>query len=382
MNPSKDLHSSSYLVRETFIVPKDDQDINLVPERKNVQQKRNTEYLIQVLYKLKFSEEECISRFSASFENQVDSSSQQRNSESLWKTWKYRLALARTTQERSEALKFLSSYKDKSNSCHHLPTFNELQTEHDNHDSKDARSVSQLQVDKIESDPSFQKNQIRISRKSKSVKKDKNVIKVKEQLNLSEDTNQKALSLEEKLANNRELNIIGIMNLSSMNLTDNDMLLVIEKIFGKHKTKCTGFIFRDNALTSIGMKMFVDAILATRMKLKYLNLSNNLNIGDAGIEHVVYLFKKSRSINFLALSNTGITDRGVRLLADLLCDVDADTDSCCSSLEKLYLSFNTSITDESMEALLQIIEQNRTLKLLSVQYCSLSDQARQLLRET
>ncbi|CAF4007775.1 unnamed protein product [Rotaria sordida] len=236
MNPSKDLHSSSYLVRETFIVPKDDQDINLVPERKNVQQKRNAEYLIQVLYKLKFSEEECISRFSASFENQVDSSSQQRNSESLWKTWKYRLALARTTQERSDALKFLSSYKDKSNSCHHLPTFNELQTEHDNHDSKDARSVSQLQVDKIESDPT--------------------------------------------------------------------------------------------------------------------------------------------------LSNTGITDRGVRLLADLLCDVDADTDSCCSSLEKLYLSFNTSITDESMEALLQIIEQNRTLKLLSVQYCSLSDQARQLLRET
>ncbi|CAF4789040.1 unnamed protein product [Rotaria sp. Silwood1] len=156
-------------------------------------------------------------------------------------------------------------------------------------------------------------------------------------------------------------------------MTDDDMQMVVEKIFGQQKTKCTGFILRDNALTSIGMKMFVDALLATRTKLKYLNLSNNPNVGDVGIEHLVYLLKKTRSITFLALSNTGITDRSVRLLADLLCDVDvdADNDSYCPHLEKLYLSFNESITDESMEALLQILQQNRTLKLFSVQYCSL-----------
>ncbi|CAF1186911.1 unnamed protein product [Rotaria sp. Silwood1] len=125
-------------------------------------------------------------------------------------------------------------------------------------------------------------------------------------------------------------------------MTDDDMQMVVEKIFGQQKTKCTGFILRDNALTSIGMKMFVDALLATRTKLKYLNLSNNPNVGDVGIEHLVYLLKKTRSITFLALSNTGITDRSVRLLADLLCDVDvdADNDSYCPHLEKLYLSFN------------------------------------------
>ncbi|CAF3064172.1 unnamed protein product, partial [Rotaria sp. Silwood2] len=172
---------------------------------------------------------------------------------------------------------------------------------------------------------------------------------------------------------------MGVMNLSSMNITDNDMSLVIEKVFGKRKTKCTGFILRDNNLTSVGVKMFVDALTETRVKLKYLNLSNNSNVGDQGIEYLVNLFKKSRSITFLALSNTGMTDRSVRLLADLLCDVDAD--STCPPLEKLYLSFNEFITDDSMEALLQILHQNRTLQVLSVQYCHLSEGVRRILRE-
>lgn len=212
----------------------------------------------------------------------------------------------------------------------------------------------------------------------KEVKKTKNT-KPKEQSKTLEDTNQGPLSLQEKLENHREFEILGVVNLSSMNLTDEDMPLVTEKLFGKRKTKCTGFILRSNSLTSVGVKTFVDAIITTRAKLHYLNISNNSDVGDAGIEHLVYLFKKVPSITFLALSNTGMTDHGVRLLADLFCDVSAD--SCCPPLEKLYLSFNNSITDESTEPLLRIIQRSRTLKLLSVQYCCLSQNARRILRE-
>ncbi|CAF4417827.1 unnamed protein product [Rotaria sp. Silwood2] len=74
-----------------------------------------------------------------------------------------------------------------------------------------------------------------------------------------------------------------------------------------------------------------------------------------------------------------MTDYGVRLLADVLCGVNDD--SICPSLEKLHISFNKLITDQSIEALIQIIEQNQTLKLLSLQYCSLSDKVRRKLRK-
>ncbi|CAF4991922.1 unnamed protein product [Rotaria sp. Silwood1] len=200
-----------------------------------------------------------------------------------------------------------------------------------------------------------------------------------EEFNLSEDTKSKDISLEEKLLDNREMDILGIMSLSSMNITDDDMILIIQRVFYNHKSKCIGLILRDNALTSTGVKMLVDTLISSQTKLKYLSLSNNPNIGDKGIEHLTNLLQKNRSITFLALPNTGITDHGVRLLADVLCGID--TVLSCTSLKKLHISFNKSITDQSFETLIQIIEQNQTLKLLSSQHCSLSVKIRRTLRK-
>ncbi|CAF3837610.1 unnamed protein product [Rotaria sp. Silwood1] len=175
------------------------------------------------------------------------------------------------------------------------------------------------------------------------------------------------------------MDILGIMSLSSMNITDDDMILIIQRVFYNHKSKCIGLILRDNALTSTGVKMLVDTLISSQTKLKYLSLSNNPNIGDKGIEHLTNLLQKNRSITFLALPNTGITDHGVRLLADVLCGID--TVLSCTSLKKLHISFNKSITDQSFETLIQIIEQNQTLKLLSSQHCSLSVKIRRTLRK-
>jgi hypothetical protein len=74
-----------------------------------------------------------------------------------------------------------------------------------------------------------------------------------------------------------------------------------------------------------------------------------------------------------------MTDHGVRLLADVLYGVDGD--SSCAPIEKLYVSFNRSITDASMEVILQILGHNSTLKLFSDQHCSLSDRARRVLKK-
>ena len=183
---------------------------------------------------------------------------------------------------------------------------------------------------------------------------------------------EKNVQLEDHLENDNEFDITGILNLSCMNVTDNDLPTVIQRAFWGGPKKCTGLILRDNALTADGVRMIVDTIIAGRACLKYLSFSSNPDIGDAGIEHIVRLLQQRRSLTFLALPGTGMTDHGVRLLADVLCGIDPDVPSP-PPLEKLYISFNKGITDESAEALLQILEQNQRLKILAITHCNLSD---------
>lgn len=200
-----------------------------------------------------------------------------------------------------------------------------------------------------------------------------------EQANLDEETKPKHVSLEEKLADDHELEAIGISNLSQMSLTDKDVPLIVERVLSK-VDKCIGIILRENQLTSYGVKILVDEFIATKSKLKYLSLSNNPRIGDAGVEQLVRFLRVNRSMLFLSIPNTGITDHSVRILADVLCG--SEDHSIPSSLEKLHISYNKAIGDESVPALVQIIEKNQTLKLLSVQNCNLSEKARRQLRKS
>ena len=180
--------------------------------------------------------------------------------------------------------------------------------------------------------------------------------------------------LQDHLENDTEFDITGILNLSCMNVTDSDLPNVVQRAFLNGPKKCTGLILRDNALTADGVRIIVDTIIAARASLKHLSFSSNPDIGDAGIEHIVRLLQKRRSVTFLALPQTGMTDRGVRLLADVLCGNDPEATSP-PSLEKLYISCNKGITDESLDALLEILAKNQRLKILSINHCGLSDRA-------
>ena len=90
------------------------------------------------------------------------------------------------------------------------------------------------------------------------------------------------------------------------------------------------------------------------------------------------LLQTNRSITLLALQDIGITDRAIHLSAKCLCDNGTRSSP---ALEKLYISFNKAIMDESLEPLVQILEGNERLKALSLQRCSLSDSAQRRLRQ-
>ncbi|CAF1346552.1 unnamed protein product, partial [Rotaria sp. Silwood1] len=110
-------------------------------------------------------------------------------------------------------------------------------------------------------------------------------------------------------------------------------------------------ILHDNDLTSIGIKILVDGIILSKSKLKYLSLSYNSNIDDQGIEYLIRLLKISRTISFLAISNTRIRDYDVQLLSNLFSSIDKN--SSCSPNKKLHVSFNKLITYQSFEAIIK-----------------------------
>ena len=163
-----------------------------------------------------------------------------------------------------------------------------------------------------------------------------------------------------------------------MGINDSDMRVIVARVLWGRRKACTQLILRDNVLTGDGMKILVDELLATSSKLKSLVLSNNSSIGDKGIEHCARLLQASRSLTMIALHYTGISNRGVRILADVLCR--PQTEANAPALKKLYISFNQSITDDAMDSFVRILQQNQGLKLLAVQNCGLSYTARRRLR--
>ncbi|CAF3788349.1 unnamed protein product [Rotaria sp. Silwood1] len=329
MESFSNTQSSSDLLLKTIIISKDDEDIGSNSDEKKIKPRRKT------------------SKNSGRTDEKTKS-----------RTSKHRLSLAPTNRDRSGSEHSSRSSNGKSSDGGNSSALEELTTERPNNDYELEKNLQKLPPKQAE---------------------DNVEVTLEEQFIFLQHEYQKNEALEEKLAGNREFDNMGIMNLSAMNLTDTDMPLIIQRALQK-KTKCTGILLRDNGLTSLGVKILVDALLATPKKLKYLSFSNNTAIGDVGVQHLIRLLKANRSITFLALPNTGMTDQSVRLLADVLGDTDGD--SSCSPLEKLHISFNKSITDESLAALTQILERNKTLKEFAIQHCSLSEEARYQLRQT
>lgn len=162
-----------------------------------------------------------------------------------------------------------------------------------------------------------------------------------------------------------------------MHLTDQSLPPIIEKAFQGKSKKRNGLMLRDNSITSFGVRILVEQLLSMKVKLKYLSLSNNIEVKDSGIEHLCHLIQENQSIAFLSIGNTGITNRSVQLLANSLKDHGKG-----SYLEKIYLCHNREITDDALDSLIKIVEQNEKLKFFSLEYCNLSEQTLKIFKQS
>jgi Ran GTPase-activating protein (RanGAP) involved in mRNA processing and transport len=86
------------------------------------------------------------------------------------------------------------------------------------------------------------------------------------------------------------------------------------------------------------------------------------------------MLEVNQTLIWLYLGDNEISDEGVRILSKAI-------KNQYNTLEMLVLSSNSLLTDLSVDYLLQMIKNNRSLKKLWIDNCNLSDAGKQRLIE-
>ena len=189
-------------------------------------------------------------------------------------------------------------------------------------------------------------------------------------------------------------------NLSYNNLIDPDMALISQHIilekkctelwlYGNHITskgiallapslknnstlKCLDLSF--NQISDLGVKFLCEALLPKEnSSLKVLYLSKNMILCD-GAKYLSEMLRTNQILKELWLSENEITDQGLKQLTDVLIHHN-------KTLKFLSLSINKFITDLSIDNLIEMLQQNRTLKKLWIKDCDFSEQGKLKLQE-
>lgn len=113
-----------------------------------------------------------------------------------------------------------------------------------------------------------------------------------------------------------------------------------------------------NGIGSEGAEAIAKALKGR--KITELDLSNNNNIGDKGVETIAEALKDS-NITSLSLSSCGIQTNGAKAIAELVKNTEFET---------LNLQGSNKPSDEGVGAIAKALENNKTLRLLSLDISS------------
>jgi hypothetical protein len=183
-------------------------------------------------------------------------------------------------------------------------------------------------------------------------------------------------------------------------LMDADMNVVVNHaIINK---QCEQLLLSENMITSIGSSI-IAAALNNNTTLKFLSLSYNHLLSDKGVKylteilalnnskletlslhgtgitdesakHLSSMLKKNTILTWLHLGRNKISDQGIYLLADVLTHYN-------KTLKTLELSHNELITNSSVDFLVEVLEQNKSLETLWINDCNLSSKGKQTLQQ-
>jgi Ran GTPase-activating protein (RanGAP) involved in mRNA processing and transport len=129
----------------------------------------------------------------------------------------------------------------------------------------------------------------------------------------------------------------------------------------------------DNKIADRGIKYLSKVLSTNNNTLKILALQQN-GITDLGVEFLCQMIQTNKTLISIWLDNNNISDKGVKLISNALQFHN-------STLQFIDLSKNISITDVSLDYIIDIIKHNRSLTELSIYDCNLSRSAKDKLRK-
>ena len=188
------------------------------------------------------------------------------------------------------------------------------------------------------------------------------------------------------------------INLYNQNLNDNDISIVIRLAIDEKR--CNELWLEQNQITSLGASMIANT-LKNNQTLQWLSLSSNqlfdngveilattltwhnstltslglhaTGMTDKSVEYLAEMLKRNETLMELGLGGNEISDGGVEVLAEALTYHN-------HTLRWLHLSKNRLISDTCIECLLQMFGQNRKLQVINIDNCNLSSDGKQRLQ--
>lgn len=189
------------------------------------------------------------------------------------------------------------------------------------------------------------------------------------------------------------------VKLDAQKLTDRDMDIIVQHAI--QKRQCTFLDLQKNEITSAGMPPLVLALdNNTKLHALYLHENrlldkgiyqlaqtltsnnqtlevlglNSIGLTDVGAEDLAVMLQKNHVLKRLQLQANEIGDRGILYLAEALTTHN-------TTLEHLELAENKFIADANLNFLLDMIKSNRSLKVLDLRLCGISDSGKAQLQE-
>ncbi|CAF0880575.1 unnamed protein product [Adineta ricciae] len=190
------------------------------------------------------------------------------------------------------------------------------------------------------------------------------------------------------------------IDLSSQNLTDDDVYIIVECIV--EKRQCKWLYLEKNNITSMGastlakalshdktlewldishnrlddegVHAFTEALSSNNSKLKALHLWS-VGLTNKGIEYITEMLRTNTRLTHLGLAENRITEVGIQCLTNVLTYRN-------STLIELDLSHTKSINDSSIDLFIEMFKGNRSLTVLNLEKCNLSSGGKAKLLES
>jgi Ran GTPase-activating protein (RanGAP) involved in mRNA processing and transport len=152
------------------------------------------------------------------------------------------------------------------------------------------------------------------------------------------------------------------LNLSSNQITSEGVAIISDAI-QRQTTALEKLDLDGNCLSDVSVSFLARALSTNDVTLKILHVNSN-DISAVGAEHLAQMLKSNRTLIQLWLKRNPINNRGIEFLANALAHHN-------TTLEELYISFDLSIDDLAIDSLVELIENNSSLKKLCMTTCNM-----------